>query len=110
MVGVKPYGNTIPSGTTVKGAWGGGATTVGPNDTTDFLVTLPAPAPVALTDSTVNFGVDESDASDADIDCDGDGSASDKLGFVIEINKPTSATADTVNTIQAHGTWAYTAP
>ncbi|MDQ3986837.1 MAG: hypothetical protein M3280_10125 [Actinomycetota bacterium] len=143
LVGVRPYGKTIPSGTTVKGAWGGGANTVGPIEKTDFLVSLPAPAPVALTSETVNFEAGEGAASDADSDCDGtddaptappgevciytgtniggspafsgnaiddDHSASDRLGFVITIHKPGSPSDTTVNTMQAHGTWAYTAP
>lgn len=143
LVGVKPYGNTIPSGTTVTGVWGGGATTVGPEDSTDFLVSLPAPAPVPLAYDKVNFEADENAAGDPDSDCDGtddaptappgkvciytgtnvgggpelygnaidgDGSASDRLGFVIEVVKPDSASTSTVNTMQAHGTWAYTAP
>ena len=130
--GVRPYGAVIPSGTTVIGVWGGGAAT---NGEVDFLVSLPAPAPVALTDTTVNFevsgsGIDDDPTCAGTVDaptapagkaCIYDGSnvggspdlsgesigsdpTANRLGFIVLVE--TAAPGS----VQAHGTWAYTAP
>jgi len=138
LIGVKPYGDVIPSGTTVIGVWGGGAVVEDATSLIDFVVSLPAPAPVALTDSTVNF-VDNGNAtvSDDDPSCAGSVDApsappgkaclyaggnvggspslsgetigdtlSDRLGFIVLVDAPGPG----IGTIEAHGTWAYTAP
>jgi hypothetical protein len=136
LIGVRPYGDVIPSGTTVIGVWGGGAVVEDATSEIDFLVSLPAPAPVALTETTVNFEVSGSGADD-DPTCAGtvdaptapagkaclyDGSnvggspalsgesigdaLSDRLGFIVIADAPGPG----IGTIEAHGTWAYTAP
>ena len=137
LLGVKPYGNTIPSGTTVRGVWGG--TLFAEDQGGDFLVSLPAPAPVALTYDNVEMEANaNSGAGDADPTCtgsdnvptappgkvciyegtniggspvlegeaiDGNGSLVDRLGFLVGVDSQNPA-----DTVQAHGTWAYTAP
>lgn len=137
LIGVRPYGDVIPSGTTVIGLWGGGAAT-GNASVVDFLVNLPAPAPVPLAETTVNFA-DNGNATvtDADPSCTGSVDAptappgkvclyaggnvggnpsvrgdtvgdplSDRLGFIVLANFDSTL----VDMIEAHGTWAYTAP
>ena len=137
LVGVVPYGKQIPSGTTVVGLWGGGAAVVETDDGPYFLVSLPAPAPQPLDYEDVNFEAGDGAADDADLECTGTpdlptappgkvclyagtnvggsptysggpvdgGDVLSRLGFVVEIGgQPTP------NTIQAHGSWAYTAP
>lgn len=61
----------IPSGATVRGVWG----TVQYTGPTNLYVTtgisLPAPAPVALTNESVNFAASDSLAQDGDATCTG---------------------------------------
>jgi hypothetical protein len=138
LVGVVPYGDRIPSGTTIVGLWGGGHAVVETDNGGDFLVSLPAPAPAPLHDDDVNFAADDSDAGDADPECTGTadqptappgkvclyagtnvggsptysgdevdgGDALSRLGFVVVID----GQPDAPDTIEAHGSWAYTAP
>lgn len=137
LAGVVPYGKPIPSGTTAIGLWGGGHAVVETNNGGDFLVSLPGPAKEPLSETDVNFAADDNAAEDPDPECTGtpeqptapagkvclyagsnvggsptyrgdefDGSALDALGFVVVIGgQPTPP-----NTIEAHGSWAYTAP
>jgi hypothetical protein len=138
LVGVVPYGKRIPSGTMLVGLWGGGHAVVETNNGGDFLVSLPAPATAPLRSDDVNFGAEEPDAGDADPDCTGTsdlptappgkvclysgtnvggsptfsgdevdgGDALSRLGFTVVID----GQADAPDTIEAHGSWAYTAP
>lgn len=137
LAGVVPYGKPIPSGTTVFGLWGGGHAVVETNNGGDFLVSLPGPARAPLSGTDVNFAADDNDAEDPDPECTGtaeqptappgkvclyagsnvgggptyrgeelDGSDLDVLGFVIVIG----GQSDAPDTIEAHGSWAYTAP
>jgi hypothetical protein len=68
-------GGTIPSGTTITGAWGGRYITAVPgNQQNSYLLTysFPLPAPVKLTDSDVQFGANTAGpVGDADPDCSG---------------------------------------
>lgn len=68
-------GGTIPSGTTITGAWGGRYITAVPgNQQNSYLLTysFPLPAPQRLTDSRVNFGANTaSPVGDADPACTG---------------------------------------
>lgn len=133
--GVRRFGDVIPSGTTVIGLWGGsGVVDTEHPDELDFLVSLPAAAPTALTDTTVNFGSGGSGA-DVDATCVGtvdaptappgkvclyDGS---NVGGSPALNGASIGSDPTANrlgflvlltaaagTVYAHGTWAYTAP
>src|SRR5690349_19326214 len=68
-------GGTIPSGTTITGAWGGRYITAVPgNQQNSYLLTysFPLPAPVKLRDSDVQFGANTAGpVGDADPDCAG---------------------------------------
>jgi hypothetical protein len=68
-------GGTIPSGTTVTGAWGGRyIAALAGNQTNSYLLTysFPLPAPVRLTDSQVQFGAGTAGpVGDADPACSG---------------------------------------
>ncbi|HEX7292901.1 MAG TPA: hypothetical protein VF259_00010 [Solirubrobacterales bacterium] len=68
-------GGSIPSGVTIKGAWGGRyITAVEGSQQNSYLlsVSFPLPAPVALTDSNVQFGATTAGpVGDADPACNG---------------------------------------
>ena len=68
-------GGTIPSGTTVTGAWGGRyIAALAGTQTNSYLLTysFPLPAPVRLTDSNVQFGAGTAGpVGDADATCNG---------------------------------------
>jgi hypothetical protein len=68
-------GGSIPSGTTVTGAWGGRyVNALEGNQTNSYLLSysFPLPAPVALTDASVNFGASTAaPVGDADPACTG---------------------------------------
>jgi hypothetical protein len=135
--GLRRFGDQIPSGTTVIGVWGAGLA-VGSASVLDVVVELPAPAPAPLTETTVNFA-DNGNATvgDADAACTGsldaptapagkvclyagtnvggdptlsgsniDDGLQDRLGFIVFLDPPPATTT----MVEAHGTWAYTAP
>lgn len=68
-------GGSIPSGTTVTGAWGGRYTAaLAGSQTNSYLLpsSFPLPAPIALTDANVNFGAGTAaPVGDADPACTG---------------------------------------
>jgi hypothetical protein len=68
-------GGSIPSGKTIRGAWGGRyITAVEGNQQNSYLlsVSFPLPAPVPLTDSKVQFGANTAGpVGDADPECTG---------------------------------------
>jgi hypothetical protein len=130
--GTSIFKSTIPSGTTVRGAWGigGGGGGSGISETG---VSLPVPSSTPLTsvkmapdalafmpDSSCS-GTDDEPTAPAGKACvyitntestsavgasplEGNPSGSDRFGFLVYAN---SMPADTV---EAYGTWAYTAP
>ena len=129
-----PLGATIPSGTTVTGAWNYLSP---PGVNIDLVEAFPAPAPAPLTDATVNFEKEAAGfATDADPTCNGEASAptapagrvciyidhgtttGKALGGHALQYLPTSPTSRYGFEIategggngQAGGTWAYTAP
>lgn len=72
-------GGSIPSGTTVTGAWGGRyVNALEGSQTNSYLLSysFPLPAPVALTDANVNFGASTAaPVGDADPACTGSASS-----------------------------------
>lgn len=133
--GVRRFGDAIPSGTTVIGVWGGsGVVDTDTPDEFDFLVSLPAAAPTALTDANVNFTPGTSGADD-DATCDGTVDAPTgppgkvclytnsnvggspalsgaSIGSQVGPNRLGFLVTGTAaaGTVYAHGTWTYTAP
>ncbi len=137
------YGGTIPSGTTIVGSFGGDSGVSGssaPQALTSWreVVQLPAAAPAALSDNTVNFSPSSVKVGDADGSCTGtsarpsaprgkvclylasyengtsDGGITGGIApFVTGIGLRTGFAVSVSGTYPgagAWGTWAYTAP
>jgi hypothetical protein len=133
------YEQSIPSGVTVTGVFGGLEYNDGTSSTGSFYnssVSLPAPAPVALTDANVNFSnADAALAGDEDVACTGTVAApTAPSGKVcLYISNTASVAANTADgtalpgsggsrfgfafnatgsgaSAEIYGVWAYTAP
>ena len=130
------FGGTVPSGVTIRGVWGGSEYGAGNSLVQDY--SFPMAIPESLSDSDVNFadvGPAANIGTDDDADCTGfataptappgtvciyvtsanltasmntaQGDAADagnNRGF--QVRGPSNAAGD----VEAHGTWAYTAP
>jgi hypothetical protein len=136
--GVLRFGGSVPSGTTVTGVWGLQDLGAGANDEQNEAIQLPLPAPVALTNATVNFAPATA-ANDDDSSCTGSGdvptappgrvciyadqgvaNAGSLAGFSANFDLPLGAAINRAGFLISStssgvvagisGSWAYTAP
>ena len=139
--GTSVFASSIPSGATVKGAWGTAGEVGSDGGFLEVAVSLPVPAPAPVLN--VNTGAGTPDGGSPDATCNGtvneptappgracvyvnendsgvitngitangmdygDAEQSDRFGFLILVS---GVTASPPPSVEAYGTWAYTAP
>ena len=135
-VGYLKYGTTIPSGTTVTGAWGIVDDAAGAGELKFVYASFPLPSPVGLGDASVNFKAGTPTATDGDASCTGtsanptapagkvclyqgglgNANVAGLAGFQYDTAADSKqgfgvrATSTAAGLVVARGAWAYTAP